>query len=450
MKRAVSVALLSCAVLVVGCADSPVEPTLFSAQPTVDEAALSNVVQRFAERRQSRNGIERRRNFVNSLQHCDAFERTADGLIRLVQFPIPGRSFADGAPQQVRVVAVRLSDRANPPIAVHCGIPIEADAQSYLRRLRYDEVRARLDGSLAIKLSDDELHALRVRLSIAAFAEGLANSSAWKERTLAPKLTALFGPVASLTDCPLNGLPSQGCTSLGGITIVADALPPHGGVGFDTYLFGDGWEGFYARSQEILLEYQNEQCELVGCDGDGAIPPDAVAAACPRDTSPPSGNWPYPVYATDPTTPISTCSGAGTEGCLYSKPGVWIGSAQISPFLGSLRHTATLVVNNNGIKITELQISGAQDTIFFERPVPASHGIEDFIWVRVASPAWFDAVRSAALRATWEYTDRIYFGDSGRFTSSILKAAGIVLSKEQQAALGNSPGICWCFTCLQP
>jgi hypothetical protein len=182
----------------------------------------------------------------------------------------------------------------------------------------------------------------------------------------------------------------------------------------------------------------------------GAIPPDAVAAACPRDTSPPSGNWPYPVYATDPTTPISTCSGAGTEGCLYSKPGVWIGSAQISPFLGSLRHTATLVVNNNGIKITELQISGAQDTIFFERPVPASHGIEDFIWVRVASPAWFDAVRSAALRATWEYTDRIYFGDSGRFTSSILKAAGIVLSKEQQAALGNSPGICWCFTCLQP
>lgn len=231
---------------------------------------------------------------------------------------------------------------------------------------------------------------------------------------------------------------------------MADYLPPHpGNGGFDTWGLGDGWEGYYARSAEILLEGETQNCATYGgCDG--VIPPESIIGACPRVSPPDTPPVPHPGSATDPSS-TQTCTGTDVEACMYASPGVWVGSRPMPSTGGLTRHTATATVDNFGIFITELYVDGSVfppvNKIFHAKGTPYNANMGDFTWARVAGPAWIFSARNAALRATWEYADQWYLGSSGRFTSAILRGAGIILSPSQRTHLGNSPGLCWCLSC---
>lgn len=454
-SRFITTAILVCVAAVnSSCADSLVAPDPIPAVDTpaaiVRDSSLSAALNAASGRGKRKNGIERRKAFIDQLLGCEAFERLPDGTVRIATMPIPGRSFVDPTPQRVRVVALRLSDATGgASIAMQCGIPMGQDARQALKHLKHADVRALLADSTTSRVyTETMLASVRAKISLEARGEGVVNEL-WYQRQSAQSALLSYS-LSSVADCPVNNPPSQGCTSLGGIQIVADVLPPHSGVGgFDTYGAGDGWDGYYARADMIMLQVESESgCVDISCSGTGVVPPESINGACPKDSLATGVPGPNPIIDWSAT---QTCTGAGTEACMYASPGVWVGSVSMSSTGGLTRHTATATVNSYGIRVTELYLSAdvpPKNRIHIFGSTPHDHTFDEYTWARVAGAPWIEAATDAMIRATWEYSDSYYSGGSGRFTSSIIKGTGIVLSPSQRNYLGVSPGLCWCFTCL--
>jgi hypothetical protein len=230
-------------------------------------------------------------------------------------------------------------------------------------------------------------------------------------------------------------------------------LPPHSGAGgFDTYGLGDGWEGFYSRADEILLEADQPGCENISCAGTGSTPPESVYGMCPTDEN---VDAPPPFDNSDDSV-TQVCEGSNARSCMASNPGVWVGSWAIPnlSFVGA-RHSAVVTQDDYGLRITELFNS---DYLASQPPTPQQHihymarethygSVETYKWVRVAGPYYIPLAQDAGLRATWEYGNRPYTLSSNRFVSALLKTANITLTPTQRSYLGSTPGICWCGSC---
>lgn len=231
----------------------------------------------------------------------------------------------------------------------------------------------------------------------------------------------------------------------------------HPGIGFDTHWFGNGWQVFYDNSDIVLLQYEDESCATISCEGQGPVPEPTVYGSCPASEN---EELPPPFDNSDPPA-TSICSGSGSKACMAQKPGVWVGSWVIENIsFSGIRHAAVATIDGNGLKITELFNSQylmdlppwPQQHIHFESDSVhyGAQGIDGYDWVRVAGPAYIAPTHDALLRATWEYANRPYSFSSNRFVSAVLKTAGITLTSAQLNALGGKnslPGICWCGSC---
>jgi hypothetical protein len=139
--------------------------------------------------------------------------------------------------------------------------------------------------------------------------------------------------------------------------------------------------------------------------------------------------------------------------CLQGNPGFWVGSTQI--VLG-IHHTAFAEIPPTPVNISELYISGTHSEIH-NGAVPALDSFPGYRWVRLNQP-YNDTTRALVetgrVVAAMQYDERFYFTHlppmSNVYVSTIVRRAGLSISKNERVAIRNSWGLCHCnraYTC---
>ena len=175
---------------------------------------------------------------------------------------------------------------------------------------------------------------------------------------------------------------------------------------------------------------------------DSTLAPADPLAFCPIDEQA------DPQFDTLPSgPPIETCT---SESCLRASPGVWLGSIPVTSALFSgFRHTATAVVKpDSSIRVTELMgwtLSAFNDVVSGDRPF--MDDFSGYSWVKVGDAGYIGNAEASIANATKSYHGGLYTLSSNRFTSAVMKGAGILLRHRARVFVGNTPGLCSCGAC---